>query len=117
MSKADYVRSQPHVAGHHCHWPGCNKPVPPAMWGCKTHWFKLPARLRSAIWRTYRPGQEITKDPSQEYLKVALAVQDWIAAQQAPSPASAERSDAAQVSQPILDEHPTLDNQEQGDRT
>lgn len=49
------------------------------MWGCKTHWFKLPARLRARIWREYRPGQEVTKDPSREYIDVALEVQKWIA--------------------------------------
>jgi hypothetical protein len=50
------------------------------MWGCKTHWFKLPVRLRSRLWTTYRPAQEITKTPSAEYLAVAREVQDWIAA-------------------------------------
>jgi hypothetical protein len=50
------------------------------MWGCKAHWFKLPAVLRSKIWRTYRPGQEVTKTPSKDYIAVAREVQDWIAA-------------------------------------
>lgn len=85
MSKADYVRSAPHVAGHICHWPGCGREVPPAMWGCKTHWFRLPARLRAKVWRAYRPGQEVTKDPSAEYLAVAHEVQAWIAQQSAPN--------------------------------
>lgn len=56
-TKADYVRSQGQSRTHHCHWPGCEKQVPPAMWGCKTHWFKLPANLRAMVWSTYRPGQ------------------------------------------------------------
>lgn len=78
--KADYVRQQKATDPRHtCHWPGCDKVVPPAMWGCKTHWFKLPARLRAKIWATYRPGQEITKDPSADYLAVANEVQAWIA--------------------------------------
>jgi len=64
---------------HHCHWPTCNKAVPPAMWGCKQHWFKLPKTLRDEIWRTYKPGQEISKTPSQAYLMAANAVQKWIA--------------------------------------
>jgi len=64
---------------HHCHWAGCRREVPPAMWGCKAHWFKLPLRLRNRIWKTYRPGQEIDKTPSAEYLAVAREVQDWIA--------------------------------------
>lgn len=47
--KAYYVRSQPQTRKHHCHWPGCEKQVPPAMWGCKTHRFRLPARLSSSM--------------------------------------------------------------------
>jgi hypothetical protein len=47
--------------------------------GCRAHWFKLPKRLRDAIWRTYVPGQEISKTPSAEYLAVADEVQTWIA--------------------------------------
>lgn len=63
---------------HTCHWPGCKRDVPPAMWGCKEHWFTLPKRLRDEIWRTYVPGQEITKTPSEAYLIAADNVQRWI---------------------------------------
>jgi len=63
---------------HYCHWPGCPTEVPPKLWGCKTHWFKLPKYLRARIWATYRPGQEIDKNPSPEYLTVAKDVQRWI---------------------------------------
>lgn len=52
--KVKYVLSQKQTRKHHCQWPGCEKQVPPAMWGCSAHWFKLPKRLRDAIWRTYR---------------------------------------------------------------
>jgi hypothetical protein len=78
--KADYVRSEARKgAGNHtCHWPGCGKRVPPAMWGCKRHWFMLPADLRAKIWGAYRPGQEITKTPSREYVAIAREVQEWI---------------------------------------
>lgn len=48
------------------------------MWGCREHWFALPAHLRRAIWRAYRPGEEIDQKPSAEYLTVARSVQDWI---------------------------------------
>jgi len=78
MTKADYVRAQPQTREHHCHWPGCGKQVPPAMWGCKQHWFRLPAGLRAKIWRTYVPGQEITMTPSADYLAAADEVQKWI---------------------------------------
>lgn len=80
-TKADYVRSQPQSRPHHCHWPGCAAQVPPAMWGCRKHWFMLPSNLRSAIWKHYRPGQEVTMTPSREYLAVARQVQDWIKTQ------------------------------------
>ena len=77
-SKADYVRSQGQTRGHRCHWTGCEKQVPPAMWGCKVHWFKLPQTLRNLIWRTYKPGQEIDGSPSQAYIDAAYKVQCWI---------------------------------------
>lgn len=38
----------------------------------------LPKYLRDEVWRTYVPGQEITKTPSREYLDVADKVQQWI---------------------------------------
>lgn len=68
---------------HHCHWPDCPVEVPPAMWGCKAHWFKLPTSLRNKVWATYKPGQEITKSPSTAYIQVAKQVQAWIASQSA----------------------------------
>lgn len=82
MDKKDYVRGQAKrntTFDHHCHWPGCPKSVPPAMWGCYKHWMKLPKRLRDAIWETYEPGQEQTKEVSSDYLTVADEVQKWIA--------------------------------------
>lgn len=81
--KADYVRDQAKkgAGNHHCHWPGCERKVPPAMWGCRQHWFRLPAELRAKVWRTFRPGQEISKTPSREYVAVAREVQVWIATQ------------------------------------
>ncbi len=64
---------------HTCHWPDCGTEVPPAMWGCRAHWFKLPKAFRDVIWREYRPGQEIDKRPSERYLTIAKLVQGWIA--------------------------------------
>lgn len=78
IDKIDYVKKAQLVRAHSCHWPGCNRQVPPAMWGCKTHWFKIPKGLRDRIWATYRPGQEEDRRPSEAYIKVAQAVQDWI---------------------------------------
>ena len=62
---------------HTCHWPGCNKIVPPALWGCKKHWFMLPKEIRDEIWATYRSGQEIDKNPSKEYIDVALKARNY----------------------------------------
>lgn len=50
------------------------------MWGCAAHWFRLPKRLRDRIWATYRPGQEITKTPSADYLEAAREVREWVQA-------------------------------------
>lgn len=86
MNKSDYVRSQPQARAHHCHWTGCTKQVPPAMWGCKQHWFRLPKEIRDEIWRTYRPGQEKTLTPSAAYLAAADRAEQWIKSQEPPSP-------------------------------
>lgn len=83
--KADYVRAEGQTRNHTCHWPGCTRQVPPAMWGCKPHWFALPKPLRDRIWRAYRPGQEKDMRPSAEYLAVAREVQAWIAANAPPT--------------------------------
>lgn len=76
--KVKYVKKQGQTRNHHCHWPGCEKQVPPAMWGCYPHWMKLPKNLRDKIWQCYRPGQEVSMTPSEEYLEVAGEVQKWI---------------------------------------
>jgi hypothetical protein len=77
--KVAHVLAADQVRRHHCHWPGCGKQVPPAMWGCKKHWFTLPQGLRARIWATYRPGQEKDGRPSGAYIDVARQVQAWIA--------------------------------------
>lgn len=81
-SKSDYVQRQGQDRDHECHWPGCSVQVPPAMWGCKPHWFRLPKHLRDRIWDAYVPGQEIYGTPSEAYLEVAQEVQVWIQRQE-----------------------------------
>lgn len=78
QQKVEYVKKQKQFRNHHCHWPGCEKQVPPALWGCREHWYKLPMKLRNMIWQTYVPGQEIKLNPSRRYLLVADIVQEWI---------------------------------------
>lgn len=92
---------------HHCHWPGCRKAVPPKLWGCRNHWYALPAPLRAAIWRTYVPGQEVTKTPNREYVAAAHAVQDWAGEQDAKKAAAREVPSTSSVIQ-SLPAQPTL---------
>lgn len=54
--------------GHICHNPNCGKPLPAHLVAHKSAWRALPRPCRSAIWGTYRPGQEIDKNPSEAYL-------------------------------------------------
>ena len=61
------------MSGHHCHALRCKVEVPPELHMCRAHWFSVPKSLRDQLWATYGPGQEITKDPSSEYLEAAAA--------------------------------------------
>ena len=76
--KVAYITSQRQTRGHECHWPECKTQVPPAMWGCKKHWFTLPKSLRDKVWAVYNIGQEIDRTVSKEYAEVAEEVQKWI---------------------------------------
>ena len=67
---------------HTCHATDCSVGVPASMWGCKKHWFMVPKLLRNEVWATYRTGQEITKDPSEEYLDAMLAAVDAVDAKE-----------------------------------
>jgi hypothetical protein len=86
--KVIYVRREAHKGsgGHGCHWPGCDRKVSPAFWGCIQHWRRLPLDIQRAIWRSFQPGQEKSKTPSREYVEAARAAQDWIAANYPPPP-------------------------------
>lgn len=77
-AKVKYVKSQGQTRSHECHWPGCKIQVPPALWGCRAHWFMLPRNLREKIWAAYVPGQEVSMTPSKEYLEAATEVEKWI---------------------------------------
>jgi hypothetical protein len=81
-AKVAHVRAAKQTRDHHCHWPGCERKVPPAMWGCAPHWRRVPARLKLGIWRTYKVGQEQGDAAvSAEYLEAARAVHEWALAQ------------------------------------
>jgi hypothetical protein len=76
--KVAYVKSQGQTREHTCHWPGCNRQVPPALWGCREHWYQLPEILRTRVWAAYRIGQEVTMDVSPHYIQVMKEVETWI---------------------------------------
>ena len=57
---------------HHCHAVGCEVAVPPKMHMCLKHWRMVPRAVQDLIWKHYRPGQEIDKRPTTEYLCTAF---------------------------------------------
>lgn len=48
-------------------------PVAPRLLMCPAHWRQVPRSLQAAVWRHYRPGQEIDKQPTPEYRAAARA--------------------------------------------
>lgn len=40
---------------------------------CWTHWSQVPKKLKKAVWNAYSPGQEVRKDPSQDWIDAADA--------------------------------------------
>ncbi len=67
------------LMAHTCHARNCTRAVPPKMLMCRQHWFTVPRPLRDAVWATYRPGQEVDKDPSPEWIEAADAAIDAVA--------------------------------------
>ena len=56
---------------HYCHVPGCSRVVDPKFLMCHRHWELVPLNLKNRIYQHYRTGQEIDKNPTDEYLQVA----------------------------------------------
>lgn len=63
---------------HYCHVKGCQKQVAPKFLMCAPHWRLVPQALKRDVWRLYRPGQEVTKDPTREYLEAAEAACKYV---------------------------------------
>lgn len=57
---------------HCCHAVGCQTPIPPKMHMCLKHWRMVPKLVQDLIWSHYRPGQEIDKEPSLDYIATAF---------------------------------------------
>ncbi len=75
---------------HTCHAIGCNRQVPAQAIMCRPHWFMVPKPLREEISLTYRPGHEIDKEPSAEYLDAARRAKQAVAEKEAGKNASGE---------------------------
>jgi hypothetical protein len=56
------------MSRHLCHAMGCPTEIAPRLLMCAHHWRMVPASLRESIWKEYRPGQEIDKQPSEAYV-------------------------------------------------
>lgn len=77
---------------HTCHADGCSREVPPRLFMCRPHWYLVPKPLRDEIWRHYRPGQEIDKQPSAAYLAVAKRAIAAVAAKEANAAGETQRA-------------------------
>lgn len=66
------------TAEHTCHARGCDAAVPPRMFMCRKHWRMIPKRMQDELWDAYVPGQEIRKDPTSEYIEVAMRLVRYV---------------------------------------
>lgn len=64
---------------HYCHAKGCRTEVPPKLLMCARHWRMVPRSLQQAVWRTYRPGQEVDKRITDRYVEAATAAINHVA--------------------------------------
>ncbi|WP_197502693.1 MULTISPECIES: hypothetical protein [unclassified Mycobacterium] len=71
--------SAPPAVPHVCHARGCTTEIEPRLFMCPDHWKQVPPALRESINSTYRPGQEVDKQPSSQYLALASAAIDAVA--------------------------------------
>lgn len=63
---------------HTCHAHGCTVAIPPKYFMCPRHWRMVPAALQAAVWATYRPGQEVDKEPTVAYLEATAAAKEAV---------------------------------------
>lgn len=54
-----------------CQAVGCTATIEGWRLMCREHWAKVPPDLQTAVWASYRPGQENDHRPSGEYLEAA----------------------------------------------
>ena len=49
---------------------------------CARHWRMVPAQVQKLVWKHYRRGQEIDKQPSVEYIATAFVSISCVALQE-----------------------------------
>lgn len=86
---------------HTCHAQSCTTKVPPAVFMCRLHWGLVPAPMREAIKALYRPGQEVDKQPTEEYLAIAKAAIAAVAHKESRRPHAAAPVAAAAPPAPV----------------
>lgn len=64
---------------HLCYAIGCDVEVAPRLFACRRHWYMLPKAKRDAIWAAYQPDQEVSKQPSALYVRIAGDAVQWLA--------------------------------------
>jgi len=45
---------------------------------CGRHWRMVPKKMQNELWAVYVPGQETRKDPTSEYLEVAIEIRNYV---------------------------------------
>ena len=71
---------------HQCHAVGCREEIPPRLHMCAKHWRIVPRAVQQLLWTHYRPGQEVDKQPSVEYIATAFVSISCVALQEGRTP-------------------------------
>ena len=89
------------MSGQRCAWPGCGVTVKRGQLCCAPHWYRVPKRLRDAIWLHYVPRQTaLTCSP--EYRDALHEVLDYARQVNAEAEAAAEREADLRRRQAVL---------------
>jgi hypothetical protein len=74
---------------------------------CGYHWRMVPKAVQDLIWKHYRPGQEIDKQPSVEYICVAFVSISCVALKEGKPLPSLNRAESTSAAEPRGSDDPT----------
>jgi hypothetical protein len=83
--KRESFREQKKREMHNCHADNCKRFVPSNLFMCGQHWKKVSQKTQQLIWKTYRTGQEIDKNPSKEWLEASRLARAEVSAKCQPN--------------------------------